>query len=123
MPLNRILVIGGGGSKGAFAVGAIEQLLQSGIQYDAVIGCSTGSLIAPFVALGEIDTLVQMYSTVTTKDIYISRGFDIAFHRSFYDAEPLWQTITRMFTPAHNFRLLSSPTDVYLLPTHLQSGQ
>lgn len=47
--MKNALVISGGGSKGAFAVGAIERLREAGITWDIVVGCSTGALIAPLV--------------------------------------------------------------------------
>ncbi|MCK5797226.1 MAG: patatin-like phospholipase family protein, partial [Deltaproteobacteria bacterium] len=40
------LVVSGGGSKGAFAVGAIEVLRERGTDFDLICGTSTGSLIA-----------------------------------------------------------------------------
>lgn len=69
----RALVISGGGSKGAFAVGALKYLmLEKGLEFDILAGTSTGALIAPMIAakgkdaLGELET---EYTTVTTDDI------------------------------------------------------
>lgn len=61
------LVISGGGSWGAFTVG---RLLASHKNYNTVIGCSTGSLIAPFALLGKYDLLKEAYSNVCNKDIF-----------------------------------------------------
>lgn len=69
----RALVISGGGSKGAFAVGALKYLmLERGIDFDVLAGTSTGALIVPMVAaLGKaaLSTLETEYTTVTTGDI------------------------------------------------------
>jgi predicted acylesterase/phospholipase RssA len=44
----KALVISGGGSKGAFAVGVLKYLFQEkGHEYDIISGTSTGALIAP----------------------------------------------------------------------------
>ena len=44
----RALVISGGGSKGAFAGGVAQYLMQeNGCEYDILIGSSTGSLLIP----------------------------------------------------------------------------
>lgn len=67
----RALVISGGGSKGAFAGGIAEYLIgNEGIKYDLIVGCSTGSLLAPLLALGQIDRIKEAYTTITQKDIY-----------------------------------------------------
>ena len=44
----RALVISGGGSKGAFAGGVAQYLMEvRGNQYDLLLGTSTGSLLIP----------------------------------------------------------------------------
>jgi len=54
----RALVISGGGSKGAFAGGVAQYLLQNkGHHYDLFVGTSTGSLLITNLALGKIDKL------------------------------------------------------------------
>ena len=60
--MSRALVISGGGSKGAFAVGVIKRLQQEypGLEFDMFVGTSTGSLIVPLVAMGEMATLEQL---------------------------------------------------------------
>ena len=63
------LVISGGGSKGAFAVGVVEVLREYGYSFDMIAGTSTGALIAPLVAIDDIDTLVKLYTNVSNKDI------------------------------------------------------
>ena len=72
---KRTLVISGGGCKGAFAVGVIRNLAANfpDISFDIFVGTSTGSLIAPFASLGELDILEQLYTTITTDNI-ITKG-------------------------------------------------
>ena len=54
--MKRALVISGGGSKGAFAVGVIKQLQQlyPTLFFDIYVGSSTGSLIVPMGAIDEV---------------------------------------------------------------------
>ena len=54
----RALVISGGGSKGAFAGGVAQYLLEEkNHNYDLLIGTSTGSLLIPHLALGKVDKI------------------------------------------------------------------
>ena len=52
----RALVISGGGSKGAFAGGVAQYLMQEmNYEYDLFLGTSTGSLLISHLALGKIE--------------------------------------------------------------------
>lgn len=74
----RALVISGGGSKGAFAGGVAQHLIEDlGIQYDMIIGTSTGSLLAPLIANGDFDSIRKAYTSVTQEDIYNINPFRI----------------------------------------------
>ncbi|MFZ1750802.1 MAG: patatin-like phospholipase family protein [Saprospiraceae bacterium] len=74
----KALVISGGGSKGAFGGGVAEFLCRElNNQYDIYAGCSTGSLLIPFFALGEIDKIKQVYTTVQQSDVYTICPFSI----------------------------------------------
>ncbi len=65
------LVISGGGSKGAFAGGVAEYLLVNCQKnYDLFVGTSTGSLLAPMLAAGDIELAKKVYTNVTQKDIF-----------------------------------------------------
>src|SRR5438093_1149546 len=91
LPMKNALVVSGGGSKGAFAIGAIERLREAGVTWDIVVGTSTGALIAPLVVTDEIQELRALYSRVHTEDIVRQRDLlDIFVHDSIYDATPLW---------------------------------
>lgn len=67
----RALVFSGGGSKGAFAGGVAQHLIDDlGIEYDMLIGTSTGSLLAPLCATGDMKKVRKIYTSVTQNDIY-----------------------------------------------------
>lgn len=48
---KRALVLSGGGSKGAYSVGVVKALLESGRQYDVIAGVSVGALIGASLAM------------------------------------------------------------------------
>lgn len=67
----RALVISGGGSKGAFAGGVAQYLLETnGKKYDILIGSSTGSLLIPHLALGKVQKIYEIYSNVNMRRIF-----------------------------------------------------
>ena len=124
---KKALVISGGGCKGAFAVGVIKQLANTfpEITFDIFVGTSTGSLIAPFAALEEIDKLEKLYTTVTTDNI-ITKGNVLArllTDTSIFDAKPLANLIKQHYDDALVNKLLQGEKEIYLATTCLQTGK
>lgn len=75
----KALVISGGGSKGAFAGGIAEYLVKDcDFKYDIFVGCSTGSLLLPHLAIGKVDKIKRIYTSVTQKDIFSISPFRIS---------------------------------------------
>ncbi|MCP1996532.1 patatin family protein [Flavobacterium sp. HSC-61S13] len=75
----RALVISGGGSKGAFAGGLAEYLIQEKKQdYQILIGSSTGSLLVPLLSIGQTAKLKQVFTNVNQKDIFNISPFIIS---------------------------------------------
>ncbi|WP_316748706.1 patatin family protein [Pedobacter gandavensis] len=67
----RALVISGGGSKGAFAGGLAEYLINvCKRDYKIFIGSSTGSLLVPLLSIGEIPRLKAVFTAVTQEQIF-----------------------------------------------------
>ena len=67
----RALVISGGGSKGAFAGGVAQYLMQEeGREYDMFLGTSTGSLLVPHLAVNDISKLYNIFTNVQQHDIF-----------------------------------------------------
>ncbi|OIR01355.1 patatin-like phospholipase [mine drainage metagenome] len=76
--IMKALVISGGGSKGAFAGGIAEYLVKDcGKNYDILVGCSTGSLLLTHLAIGKIDKIKEIFTSVTQKDIFSISPFKI----------------------------------------------
>jgi len=67
----KALVISGGGSKGSFAGGVAEYLINEEKQdYDMFVGSSTGSLLIPHLSIGNIDRIKEAYTNVTQRDVF-----------------------------------------------------
>lgn len=74
----RALVISGGGSKGAFAGGVAEYLMQElGHRYDLFLGTSTGSLLISHLALKNISKIKEVYTSVNQESIFSNCPFII----------------------------------------------
>lgn len=82
----KALVISGGGSKGAFGGGIAEYLIKDcGRQYDILVGSSTGSLLLPHLAIGEVDKIKRIYTSVSQKDIFSISPFRITRKSNGYE--------------------------------------
>lgn len=67
----RAIVISGGGSKGAFAGGVAQYLIERQQRdYDLFVGTSTGSLLLIHLALKKIEKLHSVYKEVNAKKIF-----------------------------------------------------
>lgn len=114
------LVVSGGGSHGAFAVGVLDELRHR-CEFTAAAGTSTGALIAPLVATNEIDELVHLYSTVQTKHV-IRKNWRRLFWNALYDTKPLQNLIERTINePGRYEAVLTSSIPVLLCSVSLQT--
>lgn len=72
----RALVISGGGSKGAFAGGVAQYLIENKkLHYDLFIGTSTGSLLVSHLALNKVEKIKNVYTSVNQESIFSNRPF------------------------------------------------
>jgi NTE family protein len=74
------IVLSGGGAKGAFQVGVLDELITNrGVKVDIAVGTSTGSIQALAVAQDDIPKLVQIWSSLRkNSDIYVKRPLGVA---------------------------------------------
>ncbi|CDF78830.1 patanin-like phospholipase family protein [Formosa agariphila KMM 3901] len=141
----RALVISGGGSKGAFAGGVAQYLIEhKKHNYDLIIGTSTGSLLASHLALKKVEKIKGIYTSVTQDDIFNSCPFLIKKKRgvetisinhvnvlrnilngnkTFGESLNLKKLIKKVFTPAEFSELKQSGTDVVVTVSNLSINQ
>ncbi len=100
----NLLSLSGGGQNGAFGAGFLIGWRESGKrpEFDAVGGVSTGALLATHAFLGtpaDDAVLEEMYTQVTSADIYTDRGLlSLLSADSLKDTAPLRAMIAKYIT-------------------------
>ena len=130
----RALVISGGGSKGSFAGGVAQYLMErEKREYDMFLGTSTGSLLVPHLAVNDISKLYDIFTNVQQQDIfsvspfvqrkkgdreYVSIDFVnslwqfIKMKRTFGESKALKRNIKRNFTREEYQKIKETKHDV-----------
>jgi len=120
------LVVSGGSSKGAFAVGVIGRLQEKfGLKFDIVAGTSTGALIAPLVITNEVSELEMLYSTFSSAELLRVKGpLNIVRTGSVLETSRLKRVIMeRVCTEERWQRIKSSNKQMFITTVNLQTGK
>jgi NTE family protein len=124
--IKRALVVSGGGSKGAFAIGAIQYMVEElHLDFNIVSGTSTGAVIATLVVAGEHGLLKKIYTSIHTEDVLKKNNpLKIACGRvpSWYSTKPLEHLIDRDLTLDIARKVLDSRKQMFLTTVCLQTG-
>ena len=137
-------MISGGGSKGAFAGGVAQYLMQDlGKEYDMFLGTSTGSLLIPHLSLNKIDKIYNIFTNVQQDDIfsvspfvqrkkgyreYVSIDFVnslwqfIRLKRTFGESKALKRNIRRQFTEKEFHTIRATKDDVVVTVSNLSKN-
>jgi len=117
--------VSGGGSKGAFAVGAIRYLRETkGLEFGLVAGTSTGALIAPFVVTDEIALLESLYTSVRNADLLAPVSVQTSWKRGYvYDTKPMEKLLAKTIDAERARRVLESEVPAFLSAVNLQTGR
>lgn len=140
----KALVISGGGSKGAFGGGVAQYLLEEKrSEYDLLLGTSTGSLLIPHLALGNVDKIRRVYTEVSMHHIFDvnpfvvkhKNGIDtVGIHhfnvlmqflrgrRTFGESQKLRHYIKENFTLTEFNQLKMSATNIVVTVTNLSKN-
>lgn len=97
VPSETALVLGGGGAKGAYEVGAIAALDELGIKASSVFGTSVGALHAAMYAQGSMDAAAALWDNIRLSDVVSEESLAIAddAENIFDHPEKLLEFITR----------------------------
>lgn len=121
------LVVSGGGSKGAFAVGALRYIhenVQPVDGFDVYCGTSTGALIVPLAACGDLALLEAQYTTLRQDDLVrLGSIGNLVVGLSVHDAAPLKRKIEELMTQARFDRLQAAGVPLFLATVCLQTQQ
>jgi len=130
---NRALVMSGGGSRGAFQLGAADYLVNNrGLDFQVIAGVSTGSLNAILMAQGagleglksSLGELRSLWSGIrSVRDVFSSRFLGqllVLFAKdSVYSTRPLAELIARHVSPE---RLRASGKQLRIGAVSLETG-
>ena len=67
--MKRTLVLSGGGSRGAYEIGAWQAMEELGVKFSGVYGTSIGALNAALVAQGDVDAAIEIWENITVNQI------------------------------------------------------
>lgn len=125
--MTTAIVLGGGGSLGAFSVGVARWLLvDKGITPNIVTGTSTGAIAAVLVASGEIALLSDLYSNVSTRDVLHASfigDLNVILHGYTNSVDPLKDLIDTYLTEQRRQRIVTRGVKLQIAATNLQTGK
>ena len=118
--MKRALVLNGGGSRGAYEIGAWQALDALGVRFDGVYGTSIGALNAALFAQGDLDGAVALWSNITVRQIMaVEDDDDFAIDRMLPRKRDV---IPFLRENAKRFRMDISPLEA-LARQHLDEGR
>ena len=78
IPSQTALVLGGGGAKGSYEVGAIAALQELGIEAGSVYGVSIGALNAAMYAQGDMEKAEALWASIRLSDLLSPESLALA---------------------------------------------
>lgn len=121
--MKTALVVSGGGCKGAYAIGAIEYTLEQNINFDILVGTSTGALITPMVAADEFEAIKNIYINIRTKDLIKPYCWlTLPWRAGYYNVKGLRKTIDSLLTDVVYEKLVKSEKVSLACVVNLSTG-
>lgn len=71
--MKQAIALAGGGTKGAYQVGAWKAMRELGIPFDIVTGTSIGSVTAALMVQGDFDRAWELWTHITEEQIMLER--------------------------------------------------
>lgn len=115
-PRPTALLLGGGGAKGAFQIGAWRALTETDLlnNIQTVAGCSVGALNAVLYALGDLQFAQELWNSIQPSDLLA-----LGAQGAFFSRDGLIRMIDRL--PLDRIR--NSPMRIHVSVQHADSGQ
>ena len=79
--MKRALVFSGGGSRGAYEIGAWQALTELGVRLDGVYGASIGAINAALAAQGDPDSAVRLWENIRLNEVVATDDEDFSVDR------------------------------------------
>lgn len=97
IPSETALVLGGGGAKGAYEIGAIAALEELGVRALSVYGTSVGALNAAMYAQGNMAAAEELWGSIRLSDVISEESLALAddAENAFDHPEKLLEFVTR----------------------------
>lgn len=97
IPSQTALVLGGGGAKGAYEIGAIEALESLGVRAGSVYGTSVGALNAAMYAQGRMEQAAALWAELKLEDLVTAESLAQAeqMENLFNQSDKLLEFLTR----------------------------
>lgn len=90
----KVLVLSGGGARGAYQLGCLEELLKQGLQFDAIVGTSVGSINAAGFSMLGIEQLKNVWMSIQgPSDIISLNWWKLPWARGVYSLKPLKEAL------------------------------
>lgn len=113
------LCLNGAGAKGMIQVGAIQAVLDHGIEYDAVFGSSAGSLNAALLHQGDAHLMKPLWMQLKNKDVYKWHPWNaldlVTSKAALYNSSPLLRLIKKHVRPD---KMVLNSKEFYLTATN-----
>lgn len=81
--MKRAIVLGGGGSKGAYQIGAWKALRELGIEYDIVTGTSIGACNGALMVQGDYDRAFELWQSIDIDKVVLN-GLNLRTDLNYY---------------------------------------
>lgn len=104
------LVLAGGGAKGAYQLGAWKAMQEIGIEFEAIVGVSIGSINGAFIAAGDFEKAEEFWNTAA-----VDKGVKISRELKDYENLLSYKNIPTLFKEViENKGIDASPTKDFL---------
>jgi predicted patatin/cPLA2 family phospholipase len=116
------LILEGGAMRGLFSAGAVDLMMQNGIEFDGVIGVSAGAAFGCNVKSGQIGRSIR-YNTQQSKNPAYSSFRSLLKTGDLYNAEYCYHTLPENIDPFDKESFEKSPVEFYVVCTDVHTGE